>query len=50
MIVVTICLLKGKAFGVSAHSDMLSSFHSPTMTCKWYFSKQKVSAAVLEQV
>lgn len=48
MLVVTICLLKGKAFGVSAHSDMFSSLHSPTMTYKWYSSKQKVSAVILE--
>lgn len=39
----TICLLKDKAFGVSVHSDVLSSLHSPTVTCKWYFSKQKES-------
>lgn len=45
-----ICLLKGKAFAVSAHSDTLSSLHSPTMTCKWYFSEQKVSPVILEQV
>lgn len=49
-IVVILCLPKDEAFIVSAHSDIPSSLHSPTMTCKWYFSKHKISTVILEQV
>lgn len=45
-----ICLPKGEAFGVPAHSDIFSSLHSLIMTCKWYFSKHEISTVILEQV